>query len=71
MLQKSMNFNHAVTRQYLLKSHTDYTIRLLSTHRLENIGHHTINHYLRTESLDSQYLWRNVCDPHEKEELVC
>ena len=55
-----MNFNHVVTRQYLLKSQTDYTIRLLSTPRIENIGHHTINHYLRTESLNLQDLWRNI-----------
>ena len=60
-----MNFNFVVTRQYLLKSHTNFTITLLSTLEIENISHDTINRYLRTESLNSEDLWRNV-----KEEFV-
>jgi hypothetical protein len=64
-----MDFNYVDYCQYLLKSHTNYTITNLANH-LKNISHDTINRYLRTESLNSQYLWRNVCDPHEKEELV-
>ena len=59
-----MNFNFVVTRQYLLKSHTNFTITNLANH-LENISHDTINRYLRTESLNSEDLWRNV-----KEEFV-
>ena len=59
-----MNFNFVVTRQYLLKSHTNFTITNLANH-LENISHDTINRYLRTEFLNSEDLWRNV-----KEELV-
>ncbi len=50
--------------QYLLNSHTNYTITNLANH-LENISHDTINRYLRVESLNSQDLWRNV-----KEEIV-
>ena len=65
-----MNFNFVVTRQYLLKSHTNFTITLRSTPQIENISHNTINRYLRYQSLNSQDLWRNVCDPHEKEELI-
>ena len=53
-----------VTRQYLLKSHTNFTITNLANH-LDNISHDTINRYLRTESLNSEDLWRNV-----KEEFV-
>ncbi|NER05936.1 MAG: hypothetical protein F6K17_26790 [Okeania sp. SIO3C4] len=45
--------------QYLLNSHTNYTITNLANH-LENISHDTINRYLRTESLNSQDLWENV-----------
>ena len=50
--------------QYLLNSHTNYTITNLASH-LDNISHDTINRYLRIESLNSQDLWRNV-----KEEIV-
>ena len=49
-----MNFNYVVTRQYLLKSHTNFTITLRRTLQIENISHDTINRYLRTESLNSQ-----------------
>ena len=59
-----MNFNYVDYCQYLLKSHRNYTITNLAKH-LENISHDTINRYLRTESLNSQDLWRNV-----KEELL-
>ena len=65
-----MNFNFVVTRQYLLKSHTNFTITLRRTPQIENISHDTINRYLRYQSLNSEDLWRNVCDPHEKEELI-
>ena len=60
-----MNFNFVDYCQYLLKSHTNFTITLLSTLEIENISHDTINRYLRTESLNSEDLWRNV-----KEEFV-
>ena len=59
-----MNFNFVDYCQYLLKSHTNFTITNLANH-LENISHDTINRYLRTESLNSEDLWRNV-----KEEFV-
>ena len=54
-----MNFNFVDYCQYLLKSHTNFTITNLANH-LENISHDTINRYLRTESLNSEDLWRNV-----------
>ena len=60
-----MKFNFVDYCQYLLKSHTNFTITLLSTLQIENISHDTINRYLRTESLNSEDLWRNV-----KEEFV-
>ena len=60
-----MNFNFVDYCQYLLKSHTNFTITLLRTLQIENISHDTINRYLRTESLNSEDLWRNV-----KEEFV-
>ena len=41
-----MNFNFVVTRQYLLKSHTNFTMKNLANH-LEDISHDTINRYLR------------------------
>ncbi|MGB3510494.1 MAG: transposase [Microcoleaceae cyanobacterium] len=59
-----MNFNYIDYCQYLLNSHTNYTITNLANH-LENISHDTINRYLRIDSLSSQDLWRNV-----KEEIV-
>ena len=59
-----MNFNFVDYCQYLLKSHTNFTITNLANH-LENISHDTISRYLRTESLNSEDLWRNV-----KEEFV-
>ena len=65
-----MYFNFVVTRQYLLKSHTNFTITLRRTPQIENINHNTISRYLRYQSLNSQDLWRNVCDPHDKEELI-
>ena len=43
---KNMNFNFVVTRQYLLKSHTNFTITNLANH-LKYISHDTINRYLR------------------------
>ena len=46
ILVKNMDFNFVVTRQYLLKSHTNFTIANLANH-LENISHDTINRYLR------------------------
>ena len=49
-----MDFNYVITGQYLLKSHRNYTITLLSTPQIENISHDTINRYLRYESLNSQ-----------------
>ena len=60
-----MNFNFVDYCQYLLKSHTNFTITLRCTLQIENISHDTINRYLRTESLNSEDLWRNV-----KEEFV-
>ena len=59
-----MNFNYIDYCQYLLNSHTNYTITNLANH-LENISHDTINRYLRTESLNSEDLWSNL-----KEEIV-
>ena len=66
-----MNFNYIDYCQYLLHSHTNYTITNLADH-LENISHDRINRYLRIESLSflrngeqTQDLWRNV-----KEEIV-
>ena len=59
-----MNFNYVDYCQYLLNSHTNYTITNLANH-LENISHDTINRYLRTESLNSEDLWSNL-----KEEIV-
>ena len=59
-----MNFDFVDYCQYLLKSHTNFTITNLANH-LENISHDTINRYLRTESLNSEDLWRNI-----KEEFV-
>ena len=64
-----MNFNFVDYCQYLLKSHTNFTITNLANH-LENISHDKINRYLRTEFLNSEDLWRNVCFAHEKEEFV-
>ena len=55
-----MNFNFVDYCQYLLKSHTNFTITLRRTLQIENISHDTINRYLRTESLNSEDLWRNV-----------
>ncbi len=69
LLVKNMNFNFVDYCQYLLKSHTNFTITNLANH-LENISHDTINRYLRTEFLNSEDLWRNVCFAHEKEEFV-
>ena len=60
-----MNFNFVDYCQYLLKSHTNFTITNLANH-LENISHDTINRYLRTESLNSEDSWRNVCDHMKK-----
>ena len=40
-----MDFNYVVIRQYLLKSHRNYTITNLANY-LENISHDTINPYL-------------------------
>ena len=54
-----MNFNFVDYCQYLLKSHTNFTITNLANH-LENISHDKINRYLRTEFLNSEDLWRNV-----------
>ncbi len=54
-----MNFHYIDYCQYLLNSHTNYTITNLANH-LEKISHDTINRYLRTESLNSQDLWQNV-----------
>ncbi len=45
--------------QYLLNSHTNYTITNLANH-LENVSHDTINRYLKIEIFDSQDLWKNV-----------
>ena len=64
LVKKNMNFNFVDYCQYLLKSHTNFTITNLANH-LENISHDTINPYLRKESLNSEDLWRNV-----KEEFV-
>lgn len=47
--------------QYLLNSHTNYTITNLANH-LENVSHDTINRYLKTENFDDQNLWGNVKD---------
>ena len=69
ILVKNMNFNFVDYCQYLLKSHTNFTITNLANH-LENISHDKINRYLRTEFLNSEDLWRNVCFAHEKEEFV-
>ena len=55
-----MNFNFVVTRQYLLKYDTNFTITLRRTLQNENISHDTINRYLRYQSLNSEDLWRNV-----------
>ena len=55
-----MNFNFVDYCQYLLKSHTNFTITLRRTLQIENISHDTINRYSRTESLNSEDLWRNV-----------
>jgi hypothetical protein len=54
-----MNFNYIDYCQYLLNSHTNYTMTNLANH-LENISHDKINRYLRIENFDSQDLWRNV-----------
>ena len=54
LVEKNMDFNYVITRQYLLKSHRNYTITLRRTPQLENISHDTINRYLRYESLNSQ-----------------
>ena len=62
---KNMNFNFVDYCQYLLKSHTNFTITLRRTLQIENISHNTINRYLRYQSLNSEDLWRNV-----KEEFV-
>ena len=59
-----MNFNYIDYCQYLLSSHTNYTITNLANH-LENISHDTINRYLKIEKLDHQELGRNV-----REEIV-
>ena len=45
--------------QYLLNSHTNYTITNLANH-LENISHDTINRYLKIENFEAQDLWKNV-----------
>ena len=45
--QTYSNFNFVVTRQYLLKSHTNFTITLRRTLQIENISHDAINPYLR------------------------
>jgi hypothetical protein len=55
-----MNFNFVDYCQYLLKSHTNFTITLRRTLQIENISHDTINRYLRTESLNSEDLWRSA-----------
>ena len=55
-----MNFNFVDYCQYLLKYHTNFTITLRSTLQIENISHDTINRYLRTESLNSEDLWRSA-----------
>ena len=54
LVEKNMDFNYVITRQYLLKYHRNYTITLRRTPQLENISHDTINRYLRYESLNSQ-----------------
>ena len=48
VLVKNMSFNFVDYCQYLLESHTKFTITNLANH-LENISHDTINRYLRTE----------------------
>jgi hypothetical protein len=47
LVSKNMNFIFFVTRQYLLKSHTNFTITLRQKTQIENISHDTINPYLR------------------------
>ena len=42
-----MNFDFVYYCQYLLKSHTNFTITLRRTLQIENISHDTINRYLR------------------------
>ena len=59
-----MNFNYIDYCQYLLSSHTNYTITNLANH-LENLSHDTINRYLKIEKFDNQDLWVNV-----QEEIV-
>ncbi|MDY7004887.1 MAG: hypothetical protein SWX82_13295 [Cyanobacteriota bacterium] len=60
-----MDFNYADYCEYLLKYNTNYTITNLGD-RLEKITYDaTINHYLITESLNSQDFWQNI-----REEIV-
>ncbi|MGD1806223.1 IS701 family transposase [Dapis sp. BLCC M126] len=54
-----MNFNYIDYCQYLLNSHTNYTITNLANH-LENVSHDKINRYLKIQNFDNQDLWRNV-----------
>ena len=42
-----MGFDFVITRQYLLESHTNFTITLRRILQIENISHDTINRYLR------------------------
>lgn len=59
-----MDFNYINYCQYLLNSHTNYTLTNLANH-LGEISHDQINRYLKMEDLSSQDLWRNV-----KKEIV-
>ena len=59
-----MNFNFVDYCQYLLKFHTNFTIKNLINY-LKNISHNTIDCYLKIMVLNSEDLWQNI-----KEKLV-
>jgi cysteinyl-tRNA synthetase len=54
-----MSFNYEDYCQYLLSSHTNYTLTHLGEHR-QKISHDTINRYLRNEKLTTSLLWQNI-----------
>ncbi|MEP0914962.1 hypothetical protein NDI45_29125 [Leptolyngbya sp. GB1-A1] len=54
-----MTFNKLHYCQYLLSSHTNFTLTHLAEH-LQQFSHDTINRYLSGEKLTPRLLWENV-----------
>lgn len=55
-----MSFSQINYCQYLLSSHQNHTKTNLANH-LQDVGHDTINRYLRESEFEPDGLWKNVC----------